>query len=185
MRINSYSCSIHYNIFKEDITMSKQVDFNNPESVAEAIAEAETQATEATTEKAAKPKKPRKIKVTYTADRDIKAGETIEFEYELPAGTGKRGMLVGIPVEEMTDEQLKIEYRNANSVYYKQTKAGKDATKAKERLDKVLAVMEQKGIKPTGRGAATPITAAAVAELIKSGKISADEIQKLLDGSAE
>lgn len=165
--------------------MSKQVDFNNPESVAAAIEEAETQATETTTEKAAKPKKPRKIHVTFTADHDIKAGETVEFDYEVPAGTGKRGMLTGIPVEEMTEEQLKIEYRNANSVYYKTTKAGKDATKAKERLDKVLTVMEQKGIKPTGRGSAAPVTAAAVAELIKAGKISAEEIQKLLDGSAE
>lgn len=166
--------------------MSKQVDFNNPESVAEALAEAETQAAEtATTEKAAKPKKPRVIKVSYTADKDIKAGETIEFDYEIPAGTGKRGMLVGIPVEEMTEEQLKIEYRNANSVYYKQTKAGKDATKAKERLDKVLAVMEEKGIKPTGRGSSAPVTAAAVAELIKAGKISAEEIQALLDGGSD
>lgn len=166
---------------------NKKVDFNNPESVAEAIAEAETQAAEtATTEKADKPKKPRVIKVSYTADRDIKAGETIEFDYELPASAGKRGMLVGIPLDEMTDEQLKIEYRNANSVYYKQTKAGKDTTKSKERLDAVLAKMEEKGIKPTGRNSApAPVTAEAIAALIKAGKISAAEIQQLLDGDGD
>jgi len=163
--------------------MSKQVDFNNPESVAEALAEAETQAVEtATTEKAAKPKKPRVIKVSFTADKNIKAGETIEFDYEIPAGQGKRGMLVGIPVEEMTEEQLKIEYRNANSVFYKTQKAGKDTTKAKERLDKVLAAMDAKGIKPSARTAA-PVTAEGVAALIKAGKISAEEIQKILDAS--
>lgn len=164
---------------------NKKVDFNNPESVAAAIAEAETQATETATDKSAKPKKPKTIKVTYTADRDIKAGETIEFEYEQPASAGKRGILVGVPLDEMTDEQLKIEYRNANSVYYKQSKAGKDTTKAKERLDAVLAKMEEKGIKPTGRGSAAPVTAASIAALIKSGKINAADIQALLDQPAE
>lgn len=165
---------------------NKNVDFNNPESVAEAIAEAETQAAEtATGEKAAKPKKPRIVKVSWTADRDVKAGETVEFEYELPVSSGKRGIVAGIPLEEMTEEQLKIEYRNANSVFYKQTKAGKDTTKSKERLDAVLAKMEEKGIKPTGRAAAAPVTAASIAALIKAGKISAEEIQSLLDGSAE
>lgn len=165
---------------------NKKVDFNNPESVAEAIADAETQAAEtATSEKAAKPKKPKTVKVSWTADRDIKAGETVEFEYELPVSAGKRGIVAGIPLEEMTEEQLKIEYRNANSVFYKQTKAGKDTTKSKERLDAVLAKMEEKGIKPTGRAAAAPVTAASIAALIKAGKISAEEIQRLLDGSAE
>ena len=165
---------------------NKNVDFNNPESVADAIAEAEAQAAEtATSEKAAKPKKPKTVKVSWTADRDIKAGETVEFEYELPVSAGKRGIVAGIPLDEMTEEQLKIEYRNANSVFYKQTKAGKDTTKSKERLDAVLAKMEEKGIKPTGRAAAAPVTAASIAALIKAGKISAEEIQSLLDGSAE
>ena len=164
----------------------KNIDFNNPESVADAIAEAETQAAEtATSEKAAKPKKPKTVKVSWTADRAINAGETVEFEYELPVYAGKRGIVAGIPLEEMTEEQLKIEYRNANSVFYKQTKAGKDTTKSKERLDAVLAKMEEKGIKPTGRAAAAPVTAASIAALIKAGKISAEEIQRLLDGSAE
>lgn len=165
--------------------MSKQVDFNNPESVAEALAEAETQAAETTasTEKASKPKKPRVIKVSFTADKDIKAGETIEFDYEIPAAANKRGILNGIPVEEMTEDQLKIEYRNANSVYYKTMKAGRDASKAKERLDKVVAVMESKGIARGTRGSSAPVTAESVAALIKSGKISAEEIQKLLDSS--
>lgn len=159
--------------------MSNAVDFNNPESVAAALEAEELEATKETN-KEPKAKKPRKIKVTFTADRDIKEGETIEFDYEMPVGKS-RGLLAGIPVEEMTDDQLKIEYRNANSVYYKQVKAGKDTEKSKARLDKVLAVMEQKGIKPTGRSHAAPITAASIAELIKAGKISAEEIQSLLD----
>lgn len=34
----------------------------------------------------------------------------------------RRGALAGVPLEEMTDEQLKIEIRNAKSVLYKAVK---------------------------------------------------------------
>ena len=159
------------------------VDFSNPEAVDAALAAAAEQelaaGDAAATPKAKKPAKPRIIKVTYTADHDIKAGETIEFEYEVPKAE-RRGAVVGIALEDMTDDQLKIEYRNANSVHYKTVKAGRDATKANERLERVKAEMEKRGIQPTARAAA-PVTAASVAELIKSGKISVEELQSLLD----
>lgn len=153
-------------------------DFNNPEALAAELAAAE--AAEAPVKKEKKEKKPRIVKVVFTADRDIKAGETIEFDYTLPAGRGPRGQVAGIPVEEMTNDQLKIEYRNANSVYYKQKKAGKLNPKTEERLAKVKAEMEKRGIQPTSRRTAT-VDAATVAELIKSGKINVDDIQKMLD----
>lgn len=158
------------------------VDFNNPESVAAELAAAEAAAPAATKEKKPKEKKPRVIKVSFTADHDIKAGETVEFDYTLPVGTGIRGAVVGIPLEDMTDDQLKIEYRNANSVHYKTKKAGRDATKAAERLDRVKAEMAKRGIQPTSRTQAT-VDAKTVAELIKSGKISVDDIQAMLDAS--
>lgn len=161
------------------------VDFNNPDSVAEALAAADAAELGADTPKAKKERKPagpKIIKVTYTADHDIKAGETVEFDYELPASM-RRGAVVGIPLEEMTDDQLKIEYRNANSVHYKTKKAGRDATKAAERLERVKAEMTKRGIQPTSR-ANVQIDAGTVAELIKSGKISVEDIQQLLDGDA-
>ena len=40
--------------------------------------------------------------------------------------------------------------------------------------------MANRGIQPTARGSAK-VDAAAIADLIKSGKISVDEIQSLLD----
>lgn len=86
----------------------------------------------------------------------------------------------GIPLEEMTDDQLKIEYRNANSVAYKTKKAGRDATKAEERLEHCKAEMEKRGIQPTARAAAK-VDAATVANMIKSGALSVDDIQALLD----
>lgn len=160
------------------------VNFDDPDSVNAALAAtAEEELTAGDAPKAKKPAKPRTIKVTWTADRDIAAGETIEFEYEVPKGM-RRGAVAGIPLEEMNDDQLKIEYRNANSVHYKTVKAGRDATKAAERLERVKAEMAKRGIQPTSRTQA-PVTAETVAELIKSGKISVDELQSLLDAGDE
>lgn len=156
---------------------NKPVDFSNPESIEQELAAAGTVVPAA---KEKKPAKPKVIKVTYTATEDIAAGTTIEFDYEVPKSLTSRGAVAGIPVTEMTDEQLKIEYRNANSVFYKTKKAGRDATKAEERLNVCKAEMEQRGIQPTGRSQAT-VDAAAVAALIKSGKISIEDLQSFLD----
>ena len=163
----------------------KAVDFTNPESVNEALAAAQESELTAGSDapKTRKPAKPRVIKVTYIADKDYKAGDTIEFNYEIPKSE-RRGAVVGIPLEEMTDDQLKIEYRNANSVAYKTKKAGRDASKADERLERVKAEMAKRGIQPTSRATAN-VNAATVAELIKTGKISVEEIQKLLDAGNE
>lgn len=160
------------------------IDFTNPEAIEAELAAAETAASGATGEKKAKkPAKPRVIKVRFVADHDIKAGEEIEFEYELPKAQS-RGQVAGIPLEEMTDDQLRIEYRNANSVAYKTKKAGRDATKAEERLERVKAEMEKRNIAPTSRGSAK-LDAATIAEAIKAGKVSAADIQALLDAAGE
>lgn len=164
--------------------MSNQaVDFNNPEAM-----EAELAAMEAPVETKAKVKKPRKPRViTIEVTEEIAlldVGQT--FEYEIPAATrggGGSGILAGIAVEDMTEEQLKIEYRNANSVHYKQTKAkGVASEAATERLEKVKAIMEAKGIAPTARAAAQ-VDANTIAALIKAGKVNVDDIQALLDGA--
>ena len=165
--------------------MANTVDFNNPDELEKELAAAnEAAETEAdASAKTRKPKGPKVIKVTFTADHDIKAGETITFDYEVPASARRVGVNTGIAIEDMNEAQLKIEYRNANSVLYKAKKAGRDATKAQERVDAVLAAMEAKGIKPGTRVATAtqPLDAAGIANLIKSGKVSVEDIQKLLD----
>ena len=154
------------------------VNFENPESIAAELEAAQDAGTTATP-KAKKPAKPRIIKVKFVADRDIAAGEEIVFDYEVPKSE-RHGAVAGIPLEEMTDDQLKIEYRDANSVAYKTKKAGRDATKAEERLERCKAEMEKRGIQPTARAAAK-IDAATVAAMIKNGQLSAEDIQALLD----
>lgn len=46
------------------------------------------------------------------------------YEVEVPAMPKRRGQLFGIALEEMTDEQLKREIINANSVLYKAKQRG-------------------------------------------------------------
>lgn len=161
--------------------MSEPIDFTNPASIEEELTAAAAPA--AAGPKAHKaPAKPRTIKVSWIADRDITAGDLVEFDYELPKAQS-RGQLSGIAIEDMTDDQLKIEYRNANSVYYKTMKAGRDATKAKARLDAVKALMDKRGIAPTGRGA-VQLDAQSIADAIKAGKVDVADIQALLDAAS-
>ena len=147
---------------------NKPVDFSNPEAL-----EAELAAVEAPVEKKAKVKKERKPRMVTCPH----CGK----EFELPKAA-KRGIVAGIPVEEMTEDQLKIEYRNAKSVHYKQTKAkGQPTEVAQARLDKVVEEMTKRGIEPGTRTTRATVDASAIAELIKSGKVSVDDIQALLD----
>ena len=157
------------------------IDFSDPDSIANELAAA---AAPAATTKEANAKKPKVIKVTYTATEDSAAGTTITFDYEMPVGTGTRGMVSGIALVDMTDDELKIEHRNANSVFYKQQKAAKDTTKSGERLEKVKAEMAKRGITPSSRGTAN-VDANTVAALIKAGKIDLEDLNKLLGGVEE
>ncbi len=159
---------------------SEPVDFSNPEAIEAELAAADVTATVGAS-KAKKEAKPRVIQVSFTADHDITAGEVVTFAYEVPKSAGVHGIVSGIALAEMTDDQLKIEYRNANSVFYKTKKAGKtDPAHAEARLDACKAEMEKRGIQPTARAAA-PVNANTVAELIKSGKLDIAELQALLD----
>lgn len=163
-----------------EVVNDAPADFSDPESIAAELAAAGTDATAATGTKEKKPPKPRVIKVSFTADKDIAAGETVEFDYTLPATSGTRGIVAGIPLADMTDDELKIEYRNSNSVYYKTKKAGRDITKVEARFEACKAEMAKRGIQPTSRTQA-PVDAASVAALIKSGQIKVEDLQALLN----
>ncbi len=156
---------------------NQAVDFENPEAIAEALEAAEVEAAP----KAKRTPKPKVVKVTCP-------NCSFEFDYEIPKSARARGAVAGIPLNEMTDDQLKIEYRNANSVYYKSKKANKNPdtiAKAEARLEAVKAKMEEKGIQPTSRGRAAAPDAQAIANLIMSGKDSAEDIQKFLNSANE
>lgn len=60
------------------------------------------------------------FEVEVTVPEGLQAGDTFKIEVEVPKKEkGSRGQLAGIALEDMTDEQLKREIINANSVLYK------------------------------------------------------------------
>ena len=77
-------------------------------------------------------------------------GET--YEVEIPVSEKRRGQLYGIALEDMTDEQLKREIINANSVLYKakQRGAAEETIAANQaRLDAAKAEKARRAPAPT------------------------------------
>ena len=65
------------------------------------------------------------LTVELTVPEGLIAGDVFTAEIELPAQEKKqRGQLAGIALEDMTDEQLKREIINSNSVLYKAKQRG-------------------------------------------------------------
>ena len=67
----------------------------------------------------------KKFEVEVTVPEGMSAGDKFTIEVEAPTPEKKpRGQLAGIALEDMTDEQLKRELINANSVLYKAKQRG-------------------------------------------------------------
>lgn len=65
------------------------------------------------------------FEVEVTVPEGLTAGDTFKIEVEVPVKEKKpRGQLAGIALADMTDEQLKREIINANSVLYKAKQRG-------------------------------------------------------------
>ncbi len=92
----------------------------------------------------------KKISVEVLAPKDMVAGEKFVVEVEIPEPVKKpRGQLHGLTLEEMSDEQLKRETINANSVLYKakQRGAAEETIAANQaRVDAVNAEKEKRGL---------------------------------------
>lgn len=67
----------------------------------------------------------KKFEIEVIVPEGLTAGDKFTVEVEIPAAEKKpRGQLAGISLEDMTDEQLKRELINANSVLYKAKQRG-------------------------------------------------------------
>lgn len=65
------------------------------------------------------------FEVEVTVPEGLKEGDTFKVQVSIPVGEKKpRGQLAGIALEDMTDDQLKREIINANSVLYKAKQRG-------------------------------------------------------------
>jgi hypothetical protein len=77
-----------------------------------------------------------------TQEEIVAALETINSTK--PASGQRRGQLAGLTVEEMSDEQLKREVINSNSVLYKAKQRGASAETIAKNQDRVDAVQAEK-----------------------------------------
>lgn len=88
-------------------------------------------------------------------------GDKFKVEVEMPERTKKtRGVLAGISVAEMTDDQLKRELINANSVLYKAKQRGASAeviAANEARVEAVKAERDRRGLN-TPKPAAVKVT---------------------------
>lgn len=94
------------------------------------------------------------ITVEVEAPKNLEAGEKFSIEVELPTPEKKqRGQLAGIALVDMTDEQLKRELINANSVLYKAKQRGASEETIAANQARVDAANAEKakraGTKPT------------------------------------
>lgn len=110
-----------------------------------------------------------KFTVEVTVPEGLTAGDTFTVEVEAPKKEKKpRGQLAGIALADMTDEQLKREIINANSVLYKAKQRGAseetiaanqarvDAAKAEKarRMPVAVAVAEASAVADALEGSA-------------------------------
>lgn len=109
------------------------------------------------------------FEVEVTVPAGLKEGDVFKVQVEVPTVEKKpRGQLAGIPLEEMTDEQLKREIINANSVLYKAKQRGA----SDEIIEKNQARVEAAKAEQAKR---RPVVATAVAT-------EAPEVAAALDG---
>ena len=92
----------------------------------------------------------KKFEVEVTVPEGLSAGDKFTIEVEAPVAEKKpRGQLAGITLEDMTDEQLKRELINANSVLYKAKQRGASEETIAANQARVDAVKAEKA-KRTG-----------------------------------
>lgn len=102
------------------------------------------------------------FEIEVTVPEGLSAGDTFTVEVEAPKPEKKpRGQLAGIALEDMTDEQLKRELINANSVLYKAVKRGASPETIAANQARVDAAKAEKAKRHGTTGAAeTPNVAA-------------------------
>lgn len=113
------------------------------------------------------------ITVELTVPEGLKAGDKFIAEVEIPNAEKKpRGMLAGLSLEEMTDEQLKRELINANSVLYKAEQRGAQQSTIDANRARVEAVKAEKAKR-------APVTVAATTTPSVAAEMDTETAQEI------
>lgn len=112
------------------------------------------------------------FEVEVTVPEGLKEGDVFKVQVEVPTPEKKpRGQLAGIALEDMTDEQLKREIINANSVLYKAKQRGASEETINANQARVDAAKAEQAKR---QGTKTAATATAVQAALEDGETPAD-----------
>ena len=107
------------------------------------------------------------FEIEVTVPEGLSAGDTFKVEVEMPAPVKKaRGQLAGIALEDMTDDQLKRELINANSVLYKAKQRGASEETIAANQARVDAALAEKAKRQPAKVAASPVEDALAEETV-------------------
>lgn len=105
------------------------------------------------------------IEVEVTVPEGLKEGDKFKVQVQLPEVERKtRGCLAGIALEDMSDEQLKREITNANSVLYKAKQRNADPATIEANQARVDAAKAEQAKR---QGTKVTVQATAVAEVLE------------------
>lgn len=117
----------------------------------------------------------KKFEVEVTVPEGLSAGDVFKIVVEAPElPKRERGVLNGIALEDMTDEQLKREITNSKSVLYKATKREADQEVIDKAQTRVDAAMAEKA-KRTATAAPAGVPAGSVASVEEDTEEVIDE----------
>ena len=114
-----------------------------------------------------------KFTVEVIVPEGLKAGDKFTVEVEMPVAEKKaRGQLAGLTLDQMSDEQLKRELINANSVLYKAQQRGASAETISANQARVDAAKAEKAKRApvVVAATATPNVAAAMDDTAPAGE---------------
>lgn len=118
-----------------------------------------------------------KFRINVTVPEGMQPGDTFQIEVTTPELPTQKRIINNKPVEEMTDEELKREIINANSVYYKAKQKTDDESVLEPklaRLEAAKAEREKRAIAAGGTATANGVVPVVSAEVVTAEDASVE-----------
>lgn len=118
-----------------------------------------------------------KFRINVTVPEGMQPGDTFQIEVTTPELPTQKRIINNKPVEEMTDEELKREIINANSVYYKAKQKTDDESVLEPklaRLEAAKAEREKRAIAAGGAATANGVVPVVSAEVVTTEDASVE-----------
>lgn len=122
-----------------------------------------------------------KFRINVTVPEGMQPGDTFQIEVTTPELPTQKRIINNKPVEEMTDEELKREIINANSVYYKAKQKTDDESVLEPKLARLEAAKAERERRAIANGGAA--TANGVVPVVSAEVVTAEDAS--VEGAAE